>query len=175
MNQKVKKIALFLLTIYDYLCDGCFRISGWMIFGMALSIGYDVLMRYFFKRPTAWVADFADYTLLYTTFLASAWLLKHDEHVNLTILIDHLSPMSRRVMRIITSFFSAIVCGFIIWYGVAESWEALERSMKMDRAIPIPKYFIFAIIPFGCLLLFIQFVRNAINSLTGLKDRSHDE
>lgn len=169
MNEKIKQIGLFLLRVHDSLCEGCAHLSAWMILGMTLSIAYDVLMRYFFIRPTSWVGDFTDYTLLYITFLASAWLLKRDQHVNLTFLIEHLSPRPRRVMEIASSVFGAIVCGFIFWYGVADSWDAFARQIKVDRPLPIPKYLLLGVIPFGCLLLLVQFLRNAFRSWSALK------
>jgi TRAP-type C4-dicarboxylate transport system permease small subunit len=175
MNEKIKQIGIFLLRAHDSLCKWCAHISAWMILVMTLSIAYEVLVRYFFIRPTSWVSDFTDYTLLYITFLSSAWLLKLDQHVSLTVLLEQLSPRSRRVMEVVSSVLGAIVCGFIIWYGVADSWDAFARHIKVDRPLPVPKYLLLAVIPFGCLLLLVQFFRNAFRSLSALKDMSKTE
>lgn len=165
MDQKIKQIGIFLLRVHDCFRDGCFYISAWMMLAMALIIGYEVFMRYFLMRPTSWVDDCVDYTLLYTTFLSSVWILKHGEHVNLTVLTSRLSPRSQRIMEVISSLFGATVCAFIIWYGAADTWNAFERDIVVNRPVQVPKYLFLGIIPFSYLLLLVQFVRNAFKSL----------
>jgi len=172
--KKIRSFGTFLLKVYDRLSDGCAHIAAWMMLGMALSIAYEVVLRYFFVRPTIWVADFTDYIMLYTTFFASAWLLKEGGHVRLTILADRLSPRSRALMEMITSIVAAIVCGFIIWYGVRDSWDAVEKGITVPRPIAVPKYILLGVIPFGCLLLLVQFMRNAFKSLSSLKADSSE-
>jgi C4-dicarboxylate transporter DctQ subunit len=173
-NQKLRQTGIFLLKIHDRLCDGCARAGAWMMLGMALIISYEVLVRYFFNRPTIWVADFTDYIMLYSTFFVSAWLLKHDGHVRLTVVYDHLSKRSRWVTDVINSFVGAIVCGFVIWYGVRDTLDAVEKSIVLPRPLPVPKYLILMVIPFGCLLLFVQFLRNALNLLRTSKVPSEE-
>jgi C4-dicarboxylate transporter, DctQ subunit len=169
MNQKMRRTVFFLLKVHDRLCDLCARAAGWMMLGMALIITYEVLMRYFFNRPTKWVADFSDYIMLYSTFFVSAWLLKNDGHVRLTILYERLAPRQRLIMEAINSFIGAIVCGFVIWYGVADVLDAIANGLVLARPIPVPKYLVLWVIPFGCLLLLGQFVRSALKSLDDIK------
>jgi C4-dicarboxylate transporter DctQ subunit len=169
MNQKIRRTGTFLLKVHDRLCDGCARAAAWIMLGMALIITYEVLARYFFNRPTIWVSDFTDYIMLYSTFFVSAWLLKHDGHVRLTIVLEHLSQRTRVVMEMVNSFIGAIVCGFVIWYGVADVWDAVINSIVLARPLPVPKYLVLGVIPFGCLLLSVQFLRDAFKSLNDLK------
>jgi C4-dicarboxylate transporter DctQ subunit len=169
MNQKIRRTGTFLLKVHDRLCDGCARAAAWMMLGMALIITYEVLMRYFLNRPTRWVADFSDYIMLYTTFFVSAWLLKNDGHVRLTILYERLSPRRRLIMEAINSFIGAIVCGFVVWYGVADILDAIAKGIVLARPIPVPKYLVLWVIPFGCLLLLVQFVKNGFQSLDDVK------
>ena len=169
VKQKLRQTGIFLLKVHDRLCDGCARTAAWMMLGMALIITYEVLVRYFFNRPTIWVADFTDYIMLYSTFFVSAWLLKHGGHVSLTILSEHLSPKPRLMMDVINPFIGAVVCGFVIWYGTADCWDAVKNGIVLPRPVPVPKYLILAVIPFGCLLLFVQFLRIGFKSLSDLK------
>ena len=173
--KRLKRIGQFLLTIHDRLCDGLAWISAWMILAMCLGMVYEVCMRYFFIRPTRWSADFTDYALLYTTFLSAAWLAKHGEHVNLTYLLDHLSPRPRHVMEASGSFFCALVCAFIIWYGARDTLDAFSRGITMVRPIAIPKWPILGVVPLGCLLVFVQFIRNGFRSLRASRDSTQEE
>lgn len=175
MNQKIERKVPFLLRVHDRLCYGCAYISAWMMLGIALSISYEVLVRYFFSSPTKWVDDFTDYTLLYTTLLTSTWLLKKGEHVRLTFLLDRLSPRPRRVMEVISSFICAIVCGYVMWYGAADTWDSIKNSILLPRTILVPRYYIICIIPFGFLMLLVQFVRDAIELLGTINTVSQPE
>jgi TRAP-type C4-dicarboxylate transport system permease small subunit len=173
--RHIKRAGTFLLAIHDRLCDGLAWISAWMILAMTLSMVYEVCMRYFFIRPTRWSADFTDYALLYTTFLSAAWLAKHGEHVNLTYLLDHLSPRARHVMEAAGSFFCALVCAFIVWYGARDTLDAFSRGITMVRPIAIPKWPILGVVPFGCLLILVQFMRNGVRSLRASKKSPLEE
>lgn len=173
--KRLKQAGEFLLTIHDRLCDALAHVSAWMILAMCLGMVYEVCMRYFFIRPTRWSADFTDYALLYTTFLSAAWLAKRGEHVNLTYLLDHLSPRSRHVMEAIGSFFCALVCAFVIWYGARDTWDAFSRGNTMVRPIAIPKFPILGVVPFGCFLLFVQFIRNGFRCLKASKECTQGE
>jgi len=175
MNQKIRRLGIFCLRVHDHLRDGCAFLAAWMMLGMALILGYEVVVRYFFIRPTIWAVDFTDYIMLYSTLFVSAWLLKREGHVRLTILYDHLSPRSRQVSDMVNSFIGAIVCGFVIWYGVWDTWDAVEKCIVLPRPVPVPKYLVLGVIPFGCLLLCVQFLRNGFKFLRDLKVGSKKE
>ena len=168
INQKMKRKEPFLLRVFDRLCYGCAYISAWMMLGIALSIVYEVFVRYFFSNPTKWVNSFTDYTLLYTTFLTSAWLLKKGGHVRLTTFLDRLSPRSRRITEVLNSFIGLIICGVIMWYGAADTWDTIKNSISFPHAIPVPKYYIIVVIPFGSLILLVQFIRDGFKLLFNL-------
>lgn len=169
MNQTIRHLGTFFLRVHDRVCNGCRQAAAWMMLAMAMIIAYEVLVRYFFNRPTIWVSDFTDYIMLYSTFFVGAWLSKHDGHIRLTVVYEHLSPRSQKVSDMINAFIGAIVCGFVIWCGGEDTWNAVEKSILIARPVPVPKYLIVWVIPFGCLLLFVQFLRNGFKTLSDLK------
>jgi C4-dicarboxylate transporter, DctQ subunit len=175
MIQMISRLGIFLLRLYDHLCDGCAHVAAWMMLAMAVGINYEVVSRYFFFKPTIWASDTADYILLYTTFFASAWLLKEKGHVYLTFLTDHLSPKSQLIMEVVNSLICAIVCGFLVYYGAAGSWEAFEKKFIVSRPFGVPQFLLLGVIPFGFILLLVQFVRDAFNSIRAFKKLSQEE
>lgn len=175
MGQAIRHLGSFLLEVHDRVCKGCFHASAWMMLAMTLIISYEVVVRYFFTRPTMWVADFTDYIMLYSTFLVSAELLKHGGHVRLTILQVYFSPKRAKQLDVINAFIGAIVCGFVLWYGARDVWDAVQKSISIPRPLPVPKYLILWVIPFGCLLLCVQFLRNGFGLLSDLKAGSRNE
>ena len=168
--EKLKSAGSFLLRLHDFICDAFAHALAWLTLAMTLGIGYEICMRYFFIRPTKWAVDFTNYTLLYITFLGAAWLAKHDGHVELTFVLDRLSSRTRGVMKAINSLFCALVCVFVIWYGAKDAWDAFARGTLVVGPLPIPKYPLVAVIPVGCFLLLVQFIRNAHRFLRSAKD-----
>lgn len=172
MNQKIRRKGISFLNACDHFCDICAHASAWMMLAIALIISYEVVVRYFFNRPTIWVDDFTDYLLVYSTFGVSTWILRNDGHVRLTIILEHLSKRSQLVLDIINSCIGAVMCAFVVWFGVADTLDALVKSIEIPRPLPVPKYLIIWVIPFGFLLLFYQFLKNAFKFLKALKTRS---
>ena len=52
-----------------------------LLFLMMLSVCWEVFSRYYLGRGTAWVIEFSEYSILFMTFLGTAWLLRKDGHV----------------------------------------------------------------------------------------------
>ena len=127
----------------------------------ALSIDFEVVMRYFFNRPIAGVVDFSEYGLLYILFLTAAWVLARERHVKVDLLLSALSSRVQRVLNTTTSLVGALACAIFCCFGLWLTWEAFEAGALLWKATLIPKWPIYMIIPFGSLLLTLQFLRRA--------------
>jgi C4-dicarboxylate transporter, DctQ subunit len=158
-----------ILKFHDQLCKGCYWVGGVMLFIMAFTVSYDVFMRYFFTRPTSWSIDFAEYILLYSTFLAAAWLLKMDGHVKVTVLHDKLGKKAQLVMDIINSVIGAMACVIMTWVGAKETVESYLQNVLIIRPVTVPKWVILWVIPFGFFLFFTYFIRNIFSFVSQLR------
>ena len=126
-----------------------------------VTIDYEVVMRYFFRRPTTWVIDFTEYALLYIVFLASAWVLREEGHVNINILLIVLSPKVQRLLNTITSVVAAVACCLLFWFSLSVTWDAFVRGEVLWKSTIVPKWPIYIIMPIGSLLLTVQFLIRA--------------
>ena len=154
---------------HQYLCKTFFWIAGCLIFSIAFIISYDVAMRYFFNRPTSWATDFAEYFLLYGTFLSASWILKLDGHVKVTVLQEFLGARARLILEIINSVIGAVACAVLSWQGFHDTWDTYIQGILQIRPITIPKWIIMWVIPFGLLLFSSYFLRNFFGQLSQLK------
>ena len=136
---------------------------------MALSTTYDVVMRYFFSRPTLWSQDLNENILVYATYLSAAWILKRDRHVAINILTDRLSPKARRLTQIIASSLGVLTCGILLWKSLDYTLDLFLSGELHIRSLVIPKWVSWAPIPFGAGLLCIYFARRIYISMTGSK------
>ena len=126
---------------------------------MLLIVNYEVVARYVLNRPTPWMLEIVEYALLYIAFLGAAWLLKEDGHIKLDIVLERLNPRVQAWFNIITSIIGAIICLFITWYGVKVTWDLYHSGQYFAAFLKPPKYIIIMIVPAGCFLLFVQFLR----------------
>jgi len=139
--------------------------AGILLFFLMLSVGLEVVLRYFFNRPTIWVAEVSGYILLYITFLVAAWVLRREGHVKMDLVISRLSPKTQSLINAITSVVGAIIFLLLTWYGVKATWYLFQVHDLTATLMRVPKFIIVAIIPVGSFLFFTQFLRRAYNYL----------
>ncbi len=126
-----------------------------------VSISFGVVMRYFVHQPLQWVLEISEYSLLYLTFVATAWVLKKEGHVKIDVLLDRLGHRGRAVTNAVTSVVSSLVCFVLVWQGTRITYEYFVMGRFEDTPLAIPTGYVLAVIPFGSLLLALQFLRRA--------------
>lgn len=143
---------------------------------MMLAIFADVTLRYLINRPITWVFEATEYSLLYITFLGTAWLLKREGHVKLDLLLNWLKPRTQTFLNVVTSILLAIVCLLLVWYGAHSTWDHFQRGILSVRYYEPPKFIFLAVIPVGSFLLFIQSIKRTYGYVRQIKNgESHGQ
>jgi len=130
-----------------------------------LIVDWEVVARYFLKRPSSWMLEVVEFTLLYICFLGAAWLLKEEGHIKMDLVLSRLNPKAQLWLNVITSLLGAIICFITTWYGVKVSWDLHQSGQYFATFLKPPKYIIVGIVPVGCFLLSIQFLRRTYGFL----------
>ena len=117
----------------------------------------EVVMRYFLSKPQVWVHELTEYSLLFITYLAAAWLLNIEKHIKMEIVIDRLNPTVQLWISVITSTLGALACLILFLFSLQTTWE--HKGFFDPQMLELPKAPLLAVIPLGSLLLFIQFLR----------------
>jgi C4-dicarboxylate transporter DctQ subunit len=149
-------------------------LAGILLIFSLLSINMEVASRYFLGRPMGWVTEISEYSLLYITFLAAAWVLKREGHVRMDIVLNYLSPRTQIMLDVFTSVISAIVCFILSWFGIKVTYELFQTAYFTPTVLELPKFIIVAIIFIGSILLLIQFLRRTsghLSSWRALRDK----
>lgn len=167
----------WLLRFHDWLSKVCFSIGALLLLGLTLIIGYEVVLRYIFTRPTTWVMDFSQYILIYGTFFAVPWIFKMGQHTSVDIIPASLSEKPRSVLEAVTFIICALVSAIVVYQGAVDTWDAFQRGTVIVRPVVVPKHIILWVIPFGSLLFFFYCIRHCVRSLqklrAGPKERAH--
>lgn len=161
-------------AIFDRISTFTFVLACVLLAFMALSISYEVVMRYAFNRPTVWMSEINEYNLIWITFLSVAWVQKKGGHAEMDFLKVRLSPRGQLILDIIVSIVGGIIWLIIVWYSGQVTWGLfVEREYMFSPLEPL-KAPIFVIIPLGSFLLFMELMRSAylsLRSLTLLKEK----
>jgi len=144
-----------------------------ILFRMMIAVCWEVFSRYLLGRGTLWVIELSEYGLLFMTFLGTAWVLRNEGHVEMDIVIAALQPKTRRSLRLVTSIACAIVCLSLAWSGADVALDYFQRDLHRPTLMEPLASPIFAIMPIGFFLLFVQFVRRAQDAL--LVENSKEE
>ncbi len=160
------------LKVIDKITQWCAVASSILIAGMMLIIVYDVIMRYFFNKPTVWVQVVSEYLLVYICFLAAAWILRNGGHIRIGLLIDSLKPRNQALMNSITTTIGTLVCLTLLWQSSERLWKLIREGTQPLLVFSFPDWTIYIVIPVGSLLLTIHFARKIYDSVLTLRKSS---
>lgn len=155
--------------IFDYILNVFVVIAGIILIFMMLSTCGDVVMRYFFNRPSIWVIDVTSFSMLFMAFLVAAWVLKNEGHVRIDLIVNMLSPRGQLWLTGVMSIITALTFLLITWYSANLTWNLYLTKFEVNSVMRPLKYPLFFIIPLGFLALSIQLIRRTIQCFTKLR------
>jgi len=162
-------------AIFDRVISVFAFLAGILIAYAFLSVCLEVILRYFFHRPQVWVIETAEYSLLFITFLGTAWVLRNGGHVRVDVVLNQFKPQTQASINISTSIIGAIVCLVLAWYTGQLAWDYFQRGVYTIKMLDFPKGPLLAVIPVGFFLLFIQFLRRTYGYLQGRRVCQNEE
>ena len=135
--------------------------------GLALivvSYVYEVVTRYFFNSPTAWVSDFVTYALCASVFLAFPKVTKDRGHVAVTILVDLMPRNLAGLMHTLVSVIGFLSLAFAAYISLQENIRQYTKNIETLAIIPIPQWWVSSFITFGLALSALYMLRFAAPS-----------
>ena len=157
------------------------RTIAWLNVAMVVLTCLVVIMRYAFNHSSIVLQESAMYLHAIVFLMASAYTLKHDEHVRVDIFYQRFSIKGKALVNLIGTLFLLIpvilFIGWSSWPYIENSWQVLETS---SEASGLPLVFILkSLIIVMVVVLFIQAVSEVLRSvaeLTGIPvDRDDKE
>lgn len=147
------------------------RIVCWLIPAMVAVLMIEVIMRYFFMRPTLWAYDTAIFLYGYCGILAGAYALKHKAHIVVDVVFNLFTPRTKSICNTLTGF---LFFFFLILF-IKYTWDAGVNAIVSGHrsstqwAPPIGHYRL--LLAVGGMLLILQgsanWLRDLYMALTG--------
>jgi TRAP-type C4-dicarboxylate transport system permease small subunit len=161
--------------LFDAVVTAMGFLSALLIAFMAVSITYQVILRYFFNTSVLWINDFIEYSLLWSTFLGSAFVLREERHIEMDFFLSRLGPRNRILSKVATSVLGCLVCGVICVFALVTVTDNYVRGIRVIKTVEVPKYIVLIPIFIGSLLLTGQFAIRAGGYYARLKEPSETE
>jgi TRAP-type C4-dicarboxylate transport system permease small subunit len=147
-------------NVLDRLNDFLAVVVAIILVLMTLTIGYAIFARAVHLPGPVWIVQFNEYAMLWATFLGAAWLLSKKRHVSIELIVSRLSRGTQKVFHLLHSLLGMSLCAILGWYGALTTLENFQRGVINVQAVDVPMGYVLLVIPFGFLLLLLQFVHD---------------
>jgi len=159
----LKKISQFI----DALNEKTGLFSAWLTTFMVITVVYDVVMRYGFKKGNIAVQEMEWHIFAVVFLIGAAYSLKKDAHVRVDIIYTKLSAKKRAWIDLTGTFIFLIPFSIMVIYSTT---NFIESSWAVREVSPDPgglpcRYILKAMIPAGFVLLILQGISQAIKNL----------
>jgi len=154
---------------FDKLSDAMAALAGVILIFITAAVCYTIGMRYLFTKTTIWLMQTTEYALLWIVFLATTWLLREKGHITTDVIYTHLNEKTKQYLDCIMFVIGGIACAVMVYFGMNYTYQCIAKGVTDVRAVTIPKWIIFVIIPVGSIFLTIQFFRMAWGRLLDIR------
>ena len=123
MKSKNSEKSVFNRIVDLFAAMGCVLIASTMFL-----VCLDVIWNLACGRSLTWVTEIVEYSMLWLTFMGSAWVLRNNGHIKMDMVTDRISPRSRHLLAAITSYLGAVICLLLTYFGARVTLHALRRA-----------------------------------------------
>lgn len=159
--------------LFKFLTEGLSVIMGYIaalcIVAAALIITEAVFVRKVLNISTIWQTEMCVFLLIFATFVGSAYVQKHENHLNVDFLLVYLSPKVREIMLLCGAIFTMVLSGIIAWYAWPMWWETVVENYHSMSLWGPPLWIPYAFIPFGLTLLVMQYIVSIVEKIARIR------
>ncbi len=164
VSDTMKSTLAKLNSVLDWLTHLAAVFAGVGLAMIVVSYVYEVVTRYFFNSPTAWVSDFVTYALCASVFLAFPKVTKDRGHVAVTILVDVMPKKIAGWMHVMVSLIGFLSLAFAAYISLQENIRQYTKNIETLAIIPVPQWWISSFITLGLALSSLYMLRYAAPS-----------
>ena len=152
-------IVRALCDLHDRVTIAGFALAAALVAAIAAAFCYEVVARYFLSAPTAWTYDVGCYLLAAVIFLSIPEMTRRGAHIHVNLIFDYLTPNGVRILRTAIGMLAVAACLTAAWITGSETWRQYSDGVWTLSALPIPKWWVSILIPYGMLSSALHFLR----------------
>jgi TRAP-type mannitol/chloroaromatic compound transport system permease small subunit len=147
----------------------------WLILGATLISAINALVRKIFNNSSNAFLEVQWYLFAASFLLASCYTLLQNEHVKIDVIYSRFDRLTQTKIDIFGfAFFMLPMCTAVMWFGVPFFWKGLMTSEMSSNAGGLIRWPVYAMIPLGFGLLWLQGVSELIKRIAFLKGLIRD-
>ena len=163
-KNRTKPVITALSKVIGKITISLGYVSGVFALMMMFGIGYDVIMRHLFNKPTIWADEVSCYLLVGIAFLGAAYTLTRGGHIYVETLVGKLGPKAQKRVTLLTDALTLIFLVVLTrqaYWLVRDSFVSKRISATLLRTpLFIPQLFIFIGLACLSLQLLIEILNN---------------
>ena len=109
------------------------------------------------------------FLLIFTVFAGAPFVQKNEHHLNVDLIIIHLSPRTREITLIIVSIITCLLAALLAWYAWPMWWESVVNNEHSESLWGPPLWIPYFFLPLGMTLLFFQYIIYIHGKITALR------
>ena len=138
----------------------------WLILGATLISAINALVRKIFNTSSNAFLEVQWYLFAASFLLASCYTLLQNEHVKIDVVYSRFNRHTQNKIDIFGfALFMLPLCTTIMWFGVPFFWKGLMTSEMSSNAGGLIRWPVYAMIPLGFGLLWLQGVSELIKRI----------
>ena len=126
-----------------------------------------VILRNFFSSGIIWADTFLRQTVLWVAFFGASLAVQERKHINIDVLTRFMADRTKRIARIATDLFAAVVC--FSFLRASLTFISSEIAYSTILLLNIPTWCFELIIPVGYGMLTFRFLIKVIDDIIDLK------
>ena len=96
-------------AIFDKILTAFMVLACAFVLLNTLAVTVDVILRYSLGITWTGLFEITEYSLLWITFLSTAWILRIDGHIRVDLILSRFNPRNRAILNIVTSIIGIIL------------------------------------------------------------------
>ena len=149
--------------------------AGALVLATGFMIVYEIIARGVFNSPTEWVTELSTYCIIIAGFLGMGVAYAGKKHIQVDILIMHLSPKVKCWIELIT----CILALYYSYVFVVEGWGMTMLSIEFDNRAPTtlstPLWIPQISMPAGLAILGLQILSTILHDIRKIKTGCYEE
>ncbi len=143
----------------DFVNNWLGNITCYAVLVVTLFMILEVVMRYFFRRPTLWVWDMNMQMFAIMVFLGAGYHIYKRQIISVDVFYDKFPPFLKLASDVIAFLCMLIFLGALLWTSSDYAMRSFLIREHATTAFGPPIYHLKMMMPLAALLMILQFTK----------------
>ncbi|MCS7281109.1 MAG: TRAP transporter small permease [Desulfobacterota bacterium] len=131
-------------------------VIAFLILFLAFITFLETVFRYTISFTFMWFNEFANYTLIFMTFLGASLGVKYGTHFSMEALTESLPDRTGHLLKLLAYIVSSFICSVFVYYGLTHVIHLKKFGVK-SSAMQIPMFLPYFSIPVFSAIMALRF------------------